>query len=114
MFGASEYRAAVCVRLYFSLSNWFPTTGNPPLTPWLLLSAGRCDDISFAVNQREPPGILKCDLQLFSCFSEEMIRFLGSWLWYKLSLNLVGAWYLIREQVDCQKKTLISNVCKFV
>merc|ERR1711887_55234 len=69
------------------------------LTPWLLLSAGRCDDISFAVNQREPPGNLKCDLQLFSCFTEEMIRFLGSWLWYKLSLNLVGAWYLIREQV---------------
>ena len=29
-----------------------------------------------------------------------MIRFLGSWLWYKLSLNLMGAWYLIREQVD--------------
>ena len=28
-----------------------------------------------------------------------MIRYLGSWLWYKISLNLVGAWYLIREQV---------------
>jgi len=28
-----------------------------------------------------------------------MIRYLGSWLWYKLSLNLMGAWYLIREQV---------------
>ena len=28
-----------------------------------------------------------------------MFGFIGSWLWYKLSLNLVGAWYLIREQV---------------
>ena len=33
-----------------------------------------------------------------------MIRYLGSWLWYKLSLNLVGAWYLIREQVGWSEK----------
>ena len=28
-----------------------------------------------------------------------MLHHLYSWLWYKLILNAVGAWYLVREQV---------------
>ena len=39
-----------CVHLYSSLSNWFPTTGNLPLTP--CMAGGSADDISFAVDHR--------------------------------------------------------------
>ena len=94
-------RAGVCT--VYTCTSALPT-GSPP-TFHRRWSATHCwtggcsaDDISCAVDHRAA-GILTCDLH-FSWFSDGMIRFLGSWLWYKLSLNLMGAWYLIREQVD--------------